>query len=159
MAKTIRSHPTSHILVLEPICSTTVIFSGLGPKMDLHFLYYPTSLRVKRPAPKGKKMRMDHPFILGSVNISVCILYLQSVFISFEKPKKHFLKLLSYFNHFVYLRFKMGDPILLLLLFQNRTLISKLEPYPKGCSAPTFPMSTDTLSCSIILPEGFAKVI
>ena len=33
--------------------------------MDLHFLHFTTSLRVKRPRPKGKKMRMDHPFILG----------------------------------------------------------------------------------------------
>ena len=33
--------------------------------MDLHFLHFPTSLQVKRLAPKGKKMRMDHPFILG----------------------------------------------------------------------------------------------
>ena len=65
MAKTIRSHPTSHILVLEPFFGTTVIFSGFGPKLDLRFLHFPTSLRVKRPRPKGKKMRMDHPFILG----------------------------------------------------------------------------------------------
>ena len=65
MAKTIRSHPTSHILVLEPIFWTILIFSGFGPKMDLRFLHFPTSLRVKRPRPKGKKMRMDHPFILG----------------------------------------------------------------------------------------------
>ena len=64
MAKTIRSHPTSHIWVLEPIFGTTFIFSGFGPKMDLRFLRFPTSLRVKRLAPKGKKMRMDHPFIL-----------------------------------------------------------------------------------------------
>ena len=65
MAKTIRSHPTSHILVLEPIFWTTLIFSGFGPKMDLRFLHFPTSLQVKRLAPKGTKMRMDHPFILG----------------------------------------------------------------------------------------------
>ena len=65
MAKTIRSHPTSPFILPEPICWTILIFSGFGPKMDLHFLYFPTSLRVKRPHPKGKKMRMDHPFILG----------------------------------------------------------------------------------------------
>ena len=65
MAKTIRSHPTSHILVLEPIFWTTLIFSRFGPKMDLRILHFPTSLHVKRPRPKGKKMRMDHPFILG----------------------------------------------------------------------------------------------
>ena len=65
MAKTIRSHPTSHILVLERFFGTTYIFSGFGAKMDLRFLHFPTFLRVKRPRPKGKKMRMDHPFILG----------------------------------------------------------------------------------------------
>ena len=65
MAKTIRSHPTSHIFVLEPIFWTTLKFSKFGPKMDLRFLHFPTFLHVKRLAPKGKKMRMDHPFILG----------------------------------------------------------------------------------------------
>ena len=65
MAKTIRLHPTSHILVPEPIFWTILIFSRFGLKMDLRFLHFPTSLHVKRLAPKGKKMRMDHPFILG----------------------------------------------------------------------------------------------
>ena len=65
MAKTIRSHPTSPCILPEPICWTTLIFSRFGPKMDLHFLHFPTSLHVKRPHPKAKKMRMDHPFILG----------------------------------------------------------------------------------------------
>ena len=69
MAKTIRSHPTSHILVLEPILGTTFIFSRFGPKMDLRFLHFQTSLQVKRPRPKGRKMRMDHPFILGFCQI------------------------------------------------------------------------------------------
>ena len=64
MAKTIRSHPTSHILVSEPFFWTTLIFSRFGPKMDLRVLHFPTSLHVKRLAPKGKKMRMDQPFIL-----------------------------------------------------------------------------------------------
>ena len=65
MAKTIRSHPTSHILVSEPTFWNTLIFSRFGPKMDLRILHFPTSLHVKRPRPKGKKMRMDYPFILG----------------------------------------------------------------------------------------------
>ena len=76
MAKTIRSHPTSHILVLEPIFWTTFIFSRFGPKMDLRFLHFPTSLQVKRPRPEGKKMRMDHPFILGVYqNLSLYIVF------------------------------------------------------------------------------------
>ena len=76
MAKTIRSHPTSHILVSEPICWTTLIFSKSGPKMDLPFLHFPTSLYAKRPCPKGKKMRVDHPFILGFCrNVTFDILF------------------------------------------------------------------------------------
>ena len=65
MAKTIRSHPTSQIFVFEPIFGTTFIFLRFGPKMDLRFLHFPTSIHVKRLAPKGNKMRMDQPFILG----------------------------------------------------------------------------------------------
>ena len=65
MAKTIRSHPTSPFILPEPTFWTTLIFSKFGPKMDLRFLHFPTSLQVKRPRPKGTKMRMDHPFILG----------------------------------------------------------------------------------------------
>ena len=65
MTKTIRSHPTSPFVLPEPIFWTTLIFSRFGPKMDLRILHFPTSLHVKRLAPKGKKMRMDQPFILG----------------------------------------------------------------------------------------------
>ena len=65
MANTIRSHPTSHILVLKPFVGTILIFSGFGPKTDLHFLHFPTSLQVTKLAGKGKKTRMDHPFILA----------------------------------------------------------------------------------------------
>ena len=65
MAKTIRSHSTSPFVLPEPICWTTLIFQKMTPKMDLPFLHFPTSLQVKRPRPKGRQMRMDHPFILG----------------------------------------------------------------------------------------------
>ena len=64
MAKTIRAHPTSHILVLEPILGAILLFSRFGLKMDLRFLHFSTSVQVQKLAPKGKKMRMDHPFIL-----------------------------------------------------------------------------------------------
>ena len=84
MAKTIRSHPTSPFILPEPICWTTLIFSKIGPKMDLHFLHFPTSLQVKRLAPKGKKMRMDHPFILG---------FCQNVIdVVFTRISPHFLR-------------------------------------------------------------------
>ena len=59
-----------------------------------------------RPAPKGKKMRMDHPFILDFCQISLFVWYLQSFFNFLGKT--HFLQLLSYFNSFVYVRFKYG---------------------------------------------------
>ena len=65
MAKTIRSHPTSPFILPEPIFWTILIFLKFGFKIDLHFLHFPTSLQVKRLAPKRTKMRMDHPFILG----------------------------------------------------------------------------------------------
>ena len=125
MAKTIRSHPTSHILVLEPIFGTTLIFSGFGPKMDLRFLHFPTFLHVKRLAPKGKKMRMDHPFILGFCqNVTFDKGIYNHVVIFSEKPT-----FLNYCHILIILCIsdsKIGDPIL--SLFQNRTLISKLEP-------------------------------
>ena len=63
-----KDHPvTSYISLCPPRTNfwTTLIFSKFGPKMDLRFLHFPTSLQVKRPRPKGKKMRMDHPFISG----------------------------------------------------------------------------------------------
>ncbi len=65
MAKTIRSHPTSLFVLPEPTFWTTLVFSKNGPKMNLRFLHFPTSLQVNKLAPKGKQMRMDHPFILG----------------------------------------------------------------------------------------------
>ena len=119
MAKTIRSHPTSPFVLPEPIfwTTSTFIFSKSGPKMDLHFLHFPTSLQVKRPAPKGKKMRMDHPFILYFCQH----LTFDSVFtISFSIcGKTYFLKLLSYVHHFVYLRFKYRRPHITIISEQN----------------------------------------
>ena len=123
MATTIRSHPTSPFILPEPNVWTTLIFSKFGPNMDLRSLHSPTSLLVKRLAPKGKKMRMDHPFILDFCqNLTFDIVFTR-IFYFFGKT--HFLKLLSYFHNFVYLRFKNGRPHII-ILFQNRTLISKL---------------------------------
>ena len=87
MAKTIRSHPTSPFILPEPIFWTTSIFSKFGPKMDLHFLHFPTSLQMKRLAPKGKKMRMDHPFILGFCqDVSFYIVFTITFQFFSEKP-------------------------------------------------------------------------
>ena len=108
MAKTIRSHPTSHILALEPIFWTTLIFSKYEPKMDPCVLHFPTSLQVKKPRPKGQKMRMDHPFILGFCqNVTV---YNVFTFIFHFVGKHNFLSLVSCFNNCVYLRYKYGGP-------------------------------------------------
>ena len=129
MAKTIRSHPTSPFILPEPIFWTTLIFSKCGPKMDLRFLHFPTSLQVKRPPPKGKKMRMDHPFILGFYqNVTLYTLFTIIVSLVLSKPT-----CLNYCHILIVLCISdsnIGDPIF--LLFKNRTLISKLEPYPKN---------------------------
>ena len=125
MAKTIRSHPTSHILVLEPIFWTTLIFSRFGPKMDLRFVHFSTPLQVKRPppSPKGKEMRMDHPFILVFCQTLTFYIVFTITFPFFRKQTTF----LNYCHILIILCIsdsKMGDPRL--LLFQNRTLISKL---------------------------------
>ena len=120
MAKTIRSHPTSPFILPEPIFWTTLISSKLGPKMDLHFLHFPTSLQVKRLAPKGKKMRMDQPFILGFCqNVTFDIVF--TTIFNFSE-NNNFLQLVSYFNSFVYLRFKYGRPQIIIISRQNSYL-------------------------------------
>ena len=85
MAKTIWSHPTSPFILPEPFFWTTLIFSGFGPKMDLRFLHFPTSRRVKRPRPKENKMRMDHPFILGFCQNIIFDMVLTIIFPFFRK--------------------------------------------------------------------------
>jgi len=66
MAKTIRSHLTSPFIHPELFVGLLLYFQNLDPnEMDLRVLHFPTSLQVKQLAPKGKKVRMDHPFILG----------------------------------------------------------------------------------------------
>ena len=127
MAKTIRSHPTFIICVMELIGWTTFTFSKYGPKMDLHFLHFPTSLQVKRLASKGTK---------DAHGPSLHIRFLSKCHFSFG-IYHHFLIFWSKLTFLNYCHILMilcisdsniGDPILLLLLFQNRTLISKLEP-------------------------------
>ena len=116
--------PSGHILhlpfvLLEPFWGTTLIFSKFGPKMALRFLHFPTSLQVKRLAPKGKKMRMNHPFILGFCQNHT----FDTVFtIIYSFPRKsNFFKWVSYLIVLCISDSNMGDPRL--LLFQNRTLI------------------------------------
>ena len=102
-------------------------------KMDLRILHFPTSLQVKRPRPKGKKMRMDHPFILGFCHLSLLILYLLSFFHFLVKT--HFPELLSYFNSFVYLRFKYGNPQIIIISkynFHFKLIILSQRYIPNG---------------------------
>ena len=122
MAKTIRSHPTSHIWVLEPILGTTFIFSRIGPTMDLCFFHFPTSLHVNRPRPKGKHMRMDHPFILGFCQ-TVTFYIVFTIILSLVQEKSTFLNDSHILIILCISDSNIGDPIL--LLFQNLTLISK----------------------------------
>ena len=82
--------------------------------MDLRFLHFPTSLQVNKLAPKGKKMRMDHPFILGFCQNVTFDMVFMIVFIFWEK--NNFIKFLSYFNHFVYIRFKNGRPQIIIII-------------------------------------------
>ena len=145
MAKTIRSHPTSHILVSEPVFWTTLTFSKNGPEMELHVLHFPTSLQVKRLAPKGKEMRVDHPFILYFCqNLSF---YVVSTIIFQLFGQTHFLQLLSYFNSFVYLRFKDGRPQMI--------IISKQDSYFKirTCIGDAFLAGTFCFVCLRVLAQ------
>ena len=79
-------------------------------------------------------MRMDHPFILGfcqNVTFPYCIYH------DFSKisGKPTFLNYCHILIILCISDSNIGDPRLsLLLLFQNRTFTSKLEPYPKGIS-------------------------
>ena len=87
MAKTIRSHPTSPFILPEQILWTTVLFTKFGPNMDLHFLHFPTSLQVKRLAPKGTKYAHGpslHIRFLSKGDFRYCIYHHVSTFS--EKP-------------------------------------------------------------------------
>ena len=115
MAKTIRSHPTFHILVLEPICWTTL--QNMTPKWTyLFFIFRPPHKQKDRP-PKEKRCAWTIPSYQVFVKISLFILYLLSFFNFLGKT--HFLQLLSYFNSFVHLRFQYGRPQIIVISKQN----------------------------------------
>ena len=87
--------------------------------MNLIVLHFATSLQVKRLAPKAKKVRMDHPFILGfcqHVTFYIVFATICSVF-----QKNDFLKLLLYSNSFCISDSNIADPRL--LLFQNGLIL------------------------------------
>ena len=129
MAKTIRSHPTSYIFGLEPISWTTLILSKYDAENDTFSLFSgpPTG---KKTGPERKQNAHGpslHISFLSKCHFVYCIYNTFSIFQ--EKTTClnycHILTISCISEN-------IGDPILLLLLFQNKTLISKLEPYPKG---------------------------
>ena len=117
MVKTIRSHPTSHILVLEPNLRTSFRFSKCGPNIDIHFLYFPSAFKVKDRPPKETKCAWTIPSYYIFVKISSFMLHLQSFFDFLGKTQ--FIQLLSYFNSFVYLRFKYRRPQFIIISEKN----------------------------------------
>ena len=131
MAKTIRSHPTFHILVSEPTFWTTLIFSGFGPKMDLRFLHFPTSPHVKKTGPQRKKDAHGPSLHIRFWSKSQFWCGIYNKFLTFGS-KPTFLNYCHILSILCISDSNMGTPIL--LLFQNRTLISKLEPYPQSIS-------------------------
>ena len=127
MAETIRSHPTSHILVLEPMLGTILLFKFWTQKGPT-FSAFPDLPTGKKTGPQRKKDAHGpslHIRFFSKCDFLYCIYNLFHF-----SGKQHFLKLVSYFNSFVYLRFKYGRPpnsyFKIELLLQNRTLISKI---------------------------------
>ena len=132
MAKTIRSHPTSHILVLEPFVFDYSHILKIWPRNGPYFSPFPDLPISKKTGPQRSKDAHGpslHIRFLSKCNFWYCIYRIFSMFL--ENPTFlnccHILIILCISDS------KMGDPILLWLC-QNRTLISNLKPYPKGIS-------------------------
>ena len=73
-------------------------------------------------------MRMDHPFILGVCQNVTFDIVCTMQFHVFPGGREHFLKLVSYLNSFMYLRFKYGRPqiiIIIIIIIQNKIHISE----------------------------------
>ena len=130
MAKTIRSPPTSHILVLNQFFGLLLYFQDLDPKWTFSFFIFQPPYRYKDRPPKEKdahgpslhiRCLYKSHFWYGIYNIfSTC----------WSKPD-----FWNYCRIVIVLCISdsnIGDPRF--LWFQGTTLISKLEPYPKGIS-------------------------
>ena len=122
MAKTIRSHPTSPFVLPEPIFWTTLkMWTQNGPT----FSSFPDLPTTKKTGPQRKKDAHGpslHIRFLSKCDFLYCIYYDLFAFWG----KTHFLKLVSYFNHFVYLRFKYRRPHIIIII-----IISKQNSYFK----------------------------
>ena len=97
--------------------------------MDIHFLHFSTSPPVKRVAPKGKQMRIDHPFILDFCQNVTFYIVFTMIFHFFGKF--NFLKLLSFVYHFVYLRFKNGRPHIIIIIISKTKSYFKIRTLPQ----------------------------
>ena len=80
-------------------------------------------------------MRMDHPFILDFCqNLTFCVV--ATIIFNFL-GKTHFLQVLSYFNSFVYLRFKYGRPHIIIIISKWNSYF-KIRTCVCGCSSQGF---------------------
>ena len=111
-----KDHPVTSYISLYPPGTNFLdyfyifrIWTQNGPT----FSSFSNLSKVKRPRPKGKKMRMDHPFILGFCQ-NLTLYFVCSTFSHFL-VKTNFLKLLLDFNYFVYPRFKNGRPQIIII--------------------------------------------
>ena len=72
---------------------------------------------MKRPPPKGKKVRMDHPFILGVCqNLTFYNIFTIIFQLVCQNP---LFKLLSYFNSCVYLRSIYRRPHIIIIIISK----------------------------------------
>ena len=114
MAKTMRSHPTSPFLLPEPICWTTLIFLKIWTQNGLTFSSFsnlPTSEKTTSQRKQNACGPSLHIRFLSTFHFLYCIYNHFSIFFW----KINFLKLLSYFNYFVYLRFKYRRPQIIIV--------------------------------------------
>ena len=131
MAKTIRSHPTSPFYPPRTnLLDYSYIFkmwTQNGPTFS-SFPNLPTSKKTTSQRKKDAHGPSLHIRFLSKCHFWYCIYH--HVLTFWSKPT-----FLNYCHILIILCISdsnIGDPIL--LLFQSRTLIPKLEPYPKGIS-------------------------
>ena len=123
MAKTIRSHPTSHILVLEPNFGDYFYIFKIWTQNGSTFSSFSNLPTCKHTTPQRKKDAHGpslHIRFLSKCHFWYCIYHMFSFF-----SEKTTLTTYSHISIILCISdSNMGDPRL--LLFQNRTLISKL---------------------------------
>ena len=118
MAKTMQSHPTSHIFILDPQSRTS-----------LSFATFPNSVQDARPSSQGKEMRRS---FFRYYNLIWYSQYVPHILGKARCPK-----FVASFKRVVYFRLKYERPpsSKMKLLFQNQTLIPKVCPTSTYCDA------------------------